>query len=251
MHLKIETGMSRLGFEIDGFASFCRKLSAWDGLAVRGIFSHLAEDDKADGLRTDEQSALLESAVNALTSASGEKPHVHLGKSASLLLKKRVLGDLVRPGIMLYGCYPIIPARSAVVLEPVMEIRSELVQIRRVQPGRKVSYGGTWVAERESVLGAVPIGYADGVPRLLSNSGEVLIGGHRAPICGRVTMDWIIVDLTDIPEVAEGQAVTLIGADGNERITAEDWGAWAQTSPYEIVTGITRRVPRIYHGGAG
>jgi alanine racemase len=156
---------------------------------------------------------------------------------------------MVRPGVMLYGNYPMARALSAAPLEPVMEFTSALVQIRTVAAGRSVSYGGTWSAARDSVVGVIPAGYADGIPRLLSNRGDVIVAGRRVPIVGRVCMDMILADLTDIVAPQVGQRVTLIGREGDAEITAEDWAEWSQTISYEITCGVSGRVPRLYTGG--
>lgn len=249
VHLKIDTGMSRLGFDVQGFAAFVRSLDRYGSLAVRGLYSHLAESDKLDGAVTAEQARLLESAAATLVSAIGALPHLHLGNSAALMLRKPLPGDMVRPGVMLYGGYPLAQSHSTVMLKPVLELKSALVQVRKVEPGRRVGYSGTWTATRDTVLGVVPIGYGDGVPRLLSNRGEVIVAGRRVPIVGRVCMDWIIVDLTEIRDPQAGQAVTLLGSDGEVAVTAEDWSAWAETIPYEILCGLAPRVTRTYLGG--
>lgn len=252
VHLKVDTGMSRLGFEIDGFAAFVRGLSAYEGLAVHGVYSHLADGDKPDGVITDEQGRLLQSAHRALVEALGEVGHLHLGASAAMLLRRPLPGDLVRPGVMLYGGYPLHAELTPVRLAPVMEFTSALVQLRRVAAGRRVGYSGTWAPTRDSLVGIAPVGYADGVPRVLSNRGEVLVGNRRVPVVGRVCMDWIILDLTDVPAPQVGQTVTLIGRQGEAAVTAEDWAAWAHTIPYEIFTAIgNSRTPRVYLGDPG
>lgn len=249
VHLKVDTGMSRLGFEVDGFAAFVRGLSSFSGLAVRGLYSHLADADKPDGVITEEQGSLLRSAHRALVESLGGVGHLHLGASAALLLRRPVPGDLVRPGVMLYGGYPLHAELTTVRLEPVMEFHSALVQLRRVVAGRRVGYSGTWAPTRDSLVGIAPVGYADGVPRVLSNRGEVLVGGRRVPIVGRVCMDWIILDLTDVAAPQVGQTVTLIGRQGEAAVTAEDWSAWAHTIPYEVMTSIgNSRTPRVYLG---
>ncbi len=246
VHLKIETGMSRLGFEPAGFSAFVRRLSDFGSLAVHGIFTHLAEADRPDGYITAEQYALLSSARDALVRGYGEAGVLHAMNSSALLQKRQPFGDVVRPGIMLYGAYPSPWQRANVTLQPVLELVSSIVQIRRLGPGRKVSYGGGWIAGRDSLVGVVPAGYADGVPRLLSNRGEVLVGHRRVPILGRVCMDMFMVDLTDVDGVAVGDEVTLIGRQGDQEVTTDEWAAWAQTIPYEILTGLTRRVARVY-----
>ena len=248
VHLKVDTGMSRLGFELNGFSAFSRSLAGLDGLHVRGVFTHLAEADRPDGVVTDEQYSLLGAARDILIREQGEISHVHAMNSAALLQGKQPFGDLVRPGLMLYGAYPSPEQRQLVSLEPVMELTSCITQIRRLPAGRKVGYAGTWTAPRDTVLGVVPAGYGDGVPRLLSNQGYVLVGGRRAPIRGRICMDMFMVDLTDVPDPQAGQAVTLLGRQGEQEITTDDWAAWARTIPYEILCGISPRVPRLYSG---
>lgn len=249
VHLKVDTGMGRLGFDLNGFARFVRDLASLDGLAVRGLYTHLAEADQADPQRTEEQCALLRVAQQTLVRAMGDVAHLHVANSAALLTHKHVPGDMVRPGIMLYGAHPAgWLAAQDTDLEGVLEYRSEIVQVRRVLAGQKISYGGTWVAPRDGVIGVVAAGYADGVPRALSNVGEVVVGGRRVPICGRVCMDMFMVDLTDVELPALGQPVTLIGRAGTAAVSADDWAAWADTIPYEIFCNVSKRVPRVYEG---
>ncbi len=248
VHLKIDTGMARLGFDLNGFAAFARSLAEYPALTVRGLFSHPLHADQPDPGVTREQGILLSSAADHLLKAVGEVPHLHLANSAALMFEHPVPGDLVRPGIMLYGGYPAEALRARGSLQPVMEFTSAVVQIRRVRRGQSVSYGASWVAGRDSIIGVVPAGYADGVARRLSNAGQVTAGGRRVPVAGRVCMDMFMVDLTDVAGAETGMPVTLFGGLGPAAVTADEWGDWTGTIAYEVCCNVSHRVPRVYLG---
>jgi alanine racemase len=248
VHLKVDTGMTRLGFDLSGFSRFSRSIGDYSALAVRGIFSHPSHADQEDPAVTEEQSALLATVHENLSRTLGEFLQLHIANSAALMGERALGGDLVRPGIMLYGGYPAAHLRARNTLAPVLELSSSIVQIRSVEAGRSVSYGGMWRANRKSLIGVVPAGYADGVSRRLSNVAEFIVGGRRVPLCGRVCMDMLMVDLTDVPDPYVGQHVTLIGRDGAAEVSADEWGDLTGTISYEVLCNVSPRVPRVYVG---
>ena len=170
----------------------------------------------------------------------------HISNSAGLTAFPSWSGNLVRPGIILYGSYPSPVFRNLIKLKPVMTLKTRIGLLKRVPAGEKISYGGTYVTKKESLIATLPIGYADGYNRKLSNQGQVLIRGRRAPVVGRVCMDYIIADVTDIPEVSLGDEVVLMGRQGREEITAEEIAEKIGTISYEVFCLVGKRVPRVY-----
>ncbi|MFQ5840126.1 MAG: alanine racemase [Candidatus Methylomirabilales bacterium] len=246
VHLKVETGMGRVGLlpgEVIGLARQLRHLS---GIELRGVMTHLAKADASDKTHTLAQVERFRQALAGLEAEGIEVPIRHAANSAAILQVPEAHFDLVRPGIVLYGYLPARQMQRPVEWEPVLELHSVIAQVKRVQPGTTVSYGGTFVATRETSVATIPIGYADGVPRLLSNRGHVLVGGRAAPVIGAVCMDMVMVDVSEVPEAAAGDPVTLIGRQGEMAVWADDWAEWALTISYEVLCGIGPRVPRIH-----
>lgn len=245
-HLKVDTGMSRIGFAPDDLPQVLTLLKSFSGLEMRGVMSHFALADSPDDPFSAEQADRLQTIVGSVRAAGFNPEYIHQANSAGLLTGVALGSNLARPGIALYGGYPSA-AFSELDLRPVMSLRSAIVQIRSVAAGIGVSYGHRFVAERPSRIATVSIGYADGYNRLLSGQGEVLLGGRRVPVIGRVCMDWIMLDVTDMDAVQVGDEVTLLGADsfGNV-IPAEEWADKIGTINYEVFCGISQRVPRIY-----
>lgn len=239
-HVKIDTGMGRIGLA----PSTAREtLPGWvrhPWLKVEGVFTHLACADAAGA--TAQQLKVFDAALRGL---KGLPRCLHAANSAAVLARPGSWYDLVRPGLALYGVAPG-PGRS-VPLTPVLTWKSRVVFLKTVRSGTPLSYGWTWRAGRRSRIATAPVGYADGYRRGLSNAGEVLVRGRRCPVVGRVTMDQILVDVTDTPGVDVGEEVVLIGTQGRQRITVEEVADRADTIPYEILCGISRRVPR-FHG---
>jgi alanine racemase len=245
VHVKIDTGMGRLGFaprEIEVLAS---KLRESGQVEVEGVMSHFASSDKRDeyGFRQVEE---FRTAVSALKEKGVEPKFVHMANSAAICNYPEAHFDMVRPGIMLYGSYPDRTMQSAIALKPVMRWSSKVVLTRLFGARASLSYGRTFVTEKETRVAYVPIGYADGFPRSLSNRGSVLIRGRRCRILGTVCMEWILADVTDLPDVGPGVEVVLMGGDGIETVTADEIAGQTGTIPYEILCGISRRVPRLY-----
>lgn len=249
-HFAIDTGMSRIGFQITPEdADLCAKIAALPGLFPEGLFSHFATVDAADLSRSREQARLFDRFDAMLRERGVEIPIRHLNNSAGLM-NFDTHYDMVRSGIVTYGMYPsaeVSPERLA--LKPALQFLSQVTFVKTLPPGREISYGGTYVTTRDTVVATIPVGYADGYRRSLSGIFHVLIRGKRAPILGRVCMDQMMVDVTDIPGVVPGDRVTLVGTDGDETITMEQIAAAAGSFSYEFVCGISRRVPRIYVSG--
>jgi alanine racemase len=170
-----------------------------------------------------------------------------LANSAATITLPAAYFDMVRPGIMLYGVYPSPEMASQISLKPVLTWKTRILQLKKVPPESSISYGQTFITKRESMVATLPVGYADGYPRLLSNRGQVLVSGQCAPVIGRVCMDLTMIDVTDIRGVQQGDEVVLLGRQGDAEISADEMAAWVNTISYEILTSIGARVPRIHH----
>ena len=248
-HIKLDTGMSRVGFwyqdpadDIAPIAAACRL----QNLAVEGIFTHFTSADEPDLAPTDAQFGLFCGAIARLEQQGITFTMKHCCNSAATIAAPDKYMDAVRPGLMLYGLYPDASRADAVDLHPVMQIKSVISMIKTVPTGSTVSYGCTYATTRPARLATVPIGYGDGYPRSLGNQGYMLVAGKRAPIVGRVCMDQCVIDVTDIPAACEGMTVTVFGRDGDETLPVEQIAAWENTISYEIICQITDRVPRVY-----
>lgn len=247
-HFALDTGMSRIGVQAtEEAADLCARIAALPGLEAEGLFSHFATADCADLTRAKAQAACFDRFDAMLRQRGVAVPIRHLNNSAGLMNFDRHY-EMVRSGIVTYGLYPsdqVDPGLLA--LKPALEWFSRVSHVKTLPAGREISYGGTYVTEKPTVVATVPAGYADGYRRSLSGKFHVLIHGQKAPILGRVCMDQLMVDVTDIPDVVPGDTVTLIGRDGDACITVEEIAAAADSFNYEFVCGISRRVPRIYH----
>ena len=251
VHLKVDTGMGRLGLRWDHprLAEVAARIAGLGGLELVGVFTHLATADDPDASLTEEQLARFGRIVATLDER-GLRPLLrHAANSAALLRLPGARYDLVRPGIALYGLEPFRGAVAAFDLRPALAWKTRVALVKEVPAGTPISYGATFVTRRPSRIAVLPVGYADGLRRALSNRGQVLVGGRRVPIVGRVCMDQVMVDVTDAGPVAVGDEAVLIGRQGDEAITADEMAGWMDTIGYEVVTGIGRRVPRIYLRG--
>ena len=246
VHIKVDTGMGRLGSPMTSLADFLKEVKRSPGIETEGILSHFAMTDEDGGTFSRGQWERFQEAV-ALAKAMGVRfRYLHMANSGNLAASPSYVGNLVRPGIMIYGSYPAPRFRGMMNLRPVMTLKTCIHFLKAVSPGAGISYGCTFVTKKESLIATLPIGYADGYPYDLSNSGEVLIRGKRAPVVGRVCMDLIMVDATHIPGVSLGDEVVVIGKQGRDEITAEEIAAKARSIPYEILCSIGKRVPRVY-----
>lgn len=244
VHIKIDTGMSRLGVAPSGLPEVIEVLSQTPALSVEGVFSHLADADDCDTPFADAQLALFREAVAILDRAPMRPRWVHLSNSVATLTRPDMHFNLVRPGIALYGITPAA-ARASTKLRPVMSLRTRIWQLKSVPAECAVSYGQTFITRRPTRIAVLPIGYADGYGRALSNRGQVLVRGRRAPIIGRVCMDLTLVDVTDIPAVEPNDEVVLWGADGDASLTVAEVGAWQDSIGYEVLTRLGKRIPRL------
>jgi len=247
VHLKIDTGMGRLGLpaaETDSWLPAMKKLTA---LKIEGVFSHFSTAESVDGEYTRKQLATFNHVVKLLRAEGIAPPLVHLANSAATITMPAAYFDMVRPGIMLYGIYPSATMANQIELKPVLSWQTRIVQLKKVPAGTSISYGQTFVTERESLIATLPVGYADGYSRLLSNRGAALVRGERAPVAGRVCMDLTTLDVTAIANVQQGDEVILLGRQGDAEISADEMAGWANTISYEILTSISARVPRIHH----
>lgn len=249
IHIKVDTGMSRIGIRPDeeGIA-FVKRVLHLPGIEVEGIFTHFAKADELDKTNAEEQIRSFKEFIARTEAETGYKiPVCHCSNSAGIVELKEANMDVVRAGITLYGLWPSGEvAKDIVKLRPAMELKSRIVYVKEVEPGTAVSYGGTFVAERRTRVATIPVGYGDGYPRGLSNKGYVLLHGRKAPVIGRVCMDQFMIDVTDIGEAAEGDEVTLIGRDKENCITMEELGELSGRFNYELACCIGKRVPRIY-----
>ena len=249
-HFAVDTGMSRIGFQVTPEdADICARIAALPGLEAEGLFSHFATADCADLTRAEEQAERFAEFDTMLRQRGLEIPIRHLNNSAGLM-NFRTPYEMVRSGIITYGMYPsdeVDPTRLK--LRPALSWLSRVTHVKTLPAGREISYGGTYVTKKDTVVATIPVGYADGYRRNLSGRFYVLIHGRKAPILGRICMDQMMVDVTDIPDVRVGNRVTLVGTDGDETITMEQISALADSFNYEFVCGISRRGPRLYVQG--
>jgi alanine racemase len=249
VHVKIDTGMNRLGVRADDAAEFAARLREFQHLRVGGMLTHFASADELEAAEFTRAQVELFNAAVVTFRAAGHEPSVeHLSNSAATFARVAPRGSMVRPGGVLYGLWRDVlrPQAESPGLRPVMSLRSRVTLLKRVAAGETLGYGRTHTLARESLIATLPIGYADGYRRALSNRGRVIVRGHFAPVVGRVSMDLTIIDVTDIHGVSEDDAATLIGADGDLSITAEEVARDAGTISYEITCGIGARVPRSY-----
>ncbi len=260
IHVKLDTGMSRLGVRPERLAGFLARVAAEPNVVMTGFCTHLASADSSAGgatagdVQTAEQLRLFDAAIPAARAAAGGPILVHAANSAATLRFPAARYDAVRPGLAVFGGQSLHELRNsqlAGVLEPAMRFVTGVAQLRDVAAGDTVSYGALWRAPAAARLATLPVGYADGYPRRLTGSGEVLIGGRRCPVVGAVCMDMTIADVTALGDrVAVGDEAVLLGAQGDERVTAAELAGRAGLIEYEITCGISKRVPRVYVGDA-
>lgn len=247
-HFALDTGMSRIGFQVnEESADICKAICDLPGIYPEGLFSHFATADETSFVKAEAQRQRYLQFCNLLEQRGVEIPIKHLNNSAGIM---RLGGsfNMVRAGIILYGLYPSEEVdKSLLPLQPVLRWVARVSHVKTLEPGREISYGGTYTTPSPRRVATIPVGYADGYPRCLSGMGQVLIGGKRAPILGRVCMDQFMVDVTEIPGVQGGTPVTLVGTDGNETLSMEEVSGLAHSFNYELPCRIARRVPRVYY----
>jgi len=249
VHVKVDTGMGRLGVRSDDVAQFCEALSRFQQIRVDGLMTHLASaDDPGQKDFTTAQLKQFEFAVNTFRERGFSLTYIHAANSAAAFAYPQARGNMVRPGGTLYGfSRDVLPPQIATPpLRAVMSLRSRIMLLKNVGKSEKLGYGCSFETRRESLIATIPIGYDDGYRRALSNRGRVIVRGKFAPVVGRVSMDLTLIDVTEVPGVSLDDQVTLLGRDGDLSITAEEVAETAGTISYEITCGISARVPRIY-----
>ena len=246
IHLKVDTGMGRLGLLPHQVLPFLDKLKGLDHIHLAGVISHFATADEEDRSYAEKQLASFLAVVDAIRGRGYDPKLIHMANSAAAVDFPTSHFNLIRPGIMLYGSYPSNIFREKIDLKPVMEVKTEILQIKRVPKGFPVSYGRRYVTERESVIATIPVGYGDGYPRSLSGSGELLVRGRRVGVTGTICMDLTMLDVTSIEGASVGDEVVLLGRQGGEEIRVEEIAEKAGTISYEIFCNIGARVPRVY-----
>ena len=249
VHLKIDTGMERIGVHSETCGPFIAAAVASRWCEVRGVYSHLACADDPTSPMTDVQLERFLHACAHFDRLGAPMPLRHLANSGGVLHFPATHLDLVRPGILLYGVLPDPASQATISVQPALSLVSQVVYFKVVRSGRSVSYGATWTADGDTRVATIPIGYGDGFPRSLSSRGEVLIRGARRPIIGRICMDQFMVDLGADGTAYNEDMVVLVGEQGDLRLSVETVAEAAGTIPYEILTGLNARIPRVYLGG--
>lgn len=249
IHIKIDTGMTRIGFK-DTVESIqiIKEISKLPNLIIEGLFTHFACADESDKTSVRKQLSRFLLFADKLEKEGIHIPVKHVSNSASIIDLPEANLDMVRSGIVTYGMYPSDEVnKNSLMLQPALTLKSNVVYVKEVEAGTGISYNSTYITDHDSVIATIPVGYADGYPRQLSSKGRVLIHGKSAPIVGRVCMDQFMVDVTNIPDVKEGDMVTLIGRDGDESISIEEVANLVGSFNYELVCDIGKRVPRVYY----
>ncbi|MFC2075125.1 alanine racemase [Bdellovibrionota bacterium] len=251
IYIKVDTGMHRLGITFDQFPKLCRSLKEKSRFELKCLMTHLAISEKPDSSLTQSQLSLFAEAIEIAREHNLNFQSFAFGNSGAVIHKipssfAKPEKMLVRPGIMLYGSYPSPEMRSQVSLKPVMHYKTGIIGIKRVKKGESVGYGGTYRAPTDISMGILPVGYADGYNRLLSNKAEVLVGGRRVPVIGNVSMDLTTVDLSGVPDAKIGDEVVLFGTQGDEWVSAWELAQLCGTISYEVFCSVSPRVPRIY-----
>jgi alanine racemase len=245
VHLKLDTGMSRLGANWQQAVAVYRDLHALPYLKIASLYSHLATADDLDPTVMELQIDRFERSQAAIQAAGYPLPMLHLANSAGILVGKSLHYQLVRPGLILYGLYPAPHLASTIDLLPVLSVRARITQVRDITAGTGVSYGHRFIADRDLTIAVVEIGYADGIPRRLSDRMQAIVRGQLVRQIGTITMDRLMLDVSQIPDLQVGEIVTILGTDGNNKIGADDWATELGTISWEILCGFKQRLPRI------
>jgi alanine racemase len=248
VHVKIDTGMSRLGAPWQEAAEFVKLVDRLPHLELASIYSHLATADSEDPTVMQEQHQRFQMAIRQVQETGIPLPRLHFANSAATLSDRQLHYDMVRVGLGIYGLYPAPHLRSRLKLQPALQVKARVTHIKTIAAGTGVSYGHRYIADRDMRIAAIGIGYADGVPRNLSNQMQVLIRGKEVRQIGSITMDQMMLDVSNIPDLELGEVVTLLGQDGNCLITADDWADKLGTISWEILCGFKHRLPRIAVG---
>jgi alanine racemase len=248
IHIKIDTGMSRIGF-YDSIESIneIKRIKALPNIEIEGIFSHFACADETEKASTLKQLERYIKFVDMLEKENIHIPVKHIANSAGIIEFPQAYFNMVRCGIVTYGIYPSdMVNQEEIRLIPAMELITHVIYVKDVEAGVGISYGATYITDQKRRIATIPVGYADGYSRNLSNHGKVIIHGQYAPIVGRICMDQFMVDVSDLPEVKQGDLVTLLGREGDAFISAEELAEWSHSFAYELVCTIGKRIPRVY-----
>lgn len=248
IHIKLDTGMSRIGFT-DTLESIeeIKRIAALKNVVIEGLYSHFACADENDKVSTFNQIDRYIKFNRMLENENIIIPVKHIANSAGIIEFPGAYFNMVRCGIVTYGIYPSdMVNQEEIKLIPAMELRTHVIYVKDVEPGVGISYGATYITDCKRRIATIPVGYADGYSRNLSNHGKVIIHGKYAPIVGRICMDQFMVDVTDIEDVKQGDVVTLLGRDAQAFISAEELAAWSHSFPYELVCTVGKRIPRVY-----
>lgn len=245
VHIKLDTGMSRLGTNWQQAGEFVQLVAGLPKLEIASMYSHLATADSPDPTIMRLQHQRFEEAIAQINNLGIKIPKLHFANSAGTLVDPALHYDMVRPGLAIYGYYPAPHLQGKIKLKPVLGVKARITSIKKITAGTGVSYGHSFIAPRDMRIGVVGIGYADGVPRHLSNKLQVIFQGQRIPQIGTITMDQLMIDVSNLKSVQEGDVVTLLGRDRHEQITAEDWAEQLQTISWEILCGFKHRLPRV------
>jgi alanine racemase len=246
IHVKIDTGMGRLGIDFARAVEFMGYLKKLNGLSVDGVMTSFSTADAPDDAYLNLQIQRFKRVLDELRMEGILVPLVHAANSAALIREDEALFNMARPGIMIYGIPPLPQTSETLSLKPALSFKTRIVEIRDVAPGTPVSYGRTYITPRQSRIAIIPVGYDDGYMRILSNKVDVLLHGTRVPVVGAICMDMCMLDVTTLKNAKIGDDVVLIGTQGNERITVNELASISGTIPYEFLCRISRRVPRVY-----
>lgn len=245
VHIKLDTGMSRLGSPWQQGAEFVQLVQRLPKLQIASIYSHLATAESIDQTVMRQQQTYFERAISSIKTTGIHLPLLHLANSAATLTDPTLHYNIVRVGLAIYGLYPATHLQSQINLKPALQVKARVTQVKTIPPHTGVSYGHQFVSDRELTIAVVGIGYADGVPRNLSNKMTVIIKGQRVPQIGAITMDQLMLDVSAIPDLQAGDVITLLGQEGNENISADDWASQLNTISWEILCGFKHRLPRL------
>lgn len=241
VHLKIDSGMGRVGVRLENLESVLNLLKNTDNIVLKGVFTHFAESEVENGF-TNTQINEFEKALEIINKYGFKNFVIHASNSSGIIVHPRAYFDMVRAGIAMYGISDPIDIN----LKPVMSLKSKIINIKEVPSGNTLGYGRKYTTTRDSLIGIIPVGYADGLPRVLSNKQDVLIRGKRFPLVGNISMDQCMVDLTDLNCIEIGEQVTLLGTSGENTIRPEEWASKSYRISYEVLCGFGNRLPRVY-----
>lgn len=248
VHIEVDTGMGRVGVYFKMAVDFIKRVAENEDLEIEGIYTHFPSADEEDKAFSLTQIERFQQVLACLEREGIHIPFKHMANSAAILSLPESYCNLVRPGLLLYGLYPSLKMKKKLDLRPALSLKTKIVYLKKTPPGRPISYGRTYITKRETVIATLPVGYGDGYSRFLSNKGEVLMRGRRAPIRGQICMDQMLVEVGHIPGAKVGEEVVLIGKQGQESIAVEEIAERIGTVPHEIVSRLGKRVPRIYSG---